>query len=141
MENWKDRNVQRVAESLKERMEKGFIKYGTTTERNDLNTLEWLQHLQEELLDAAVYVERLKQDLKQVESFINLNDNMNNSFTSYGDTITITSAQPTGQDVSIDLGNYGAAQPVIGIDPITCDMQNEFPSSYQVSPVIKKEDK
>jgi hypothetical protein len=29
-------------------------------EREDLNFLDWLTHLQEELLDAAVYVEKLK---------------------------------------------------------------------------------
>jgi hypothetical protein len=29
-------------------------------ERDDLNFLDWLTHLQEELLDAAVYVEKLK---------------------------------------------------------------------------------
>jgi hypothetical protein len=64
MEEWKDKNVQRVSESLKERMERGYKKYGTTTERTDLNLMDWLQHLQEELLDAAVYVERLKQEIK-----------------------------------------------------------------------------
>jgi hypothetical protein len=42
----------------------GFRKYGTTTERTDLSLLDWLQHLQEELLDAAVYVERLKEEAR-----------------------------------------------------------------------------
>ena len=32
-------------------------------ERTDLSTIEWLTHLQEELMDAAVYVERLLRDL------------------------------------------------------------------------------
>jgi len=32
-------------------------------ERNDLTLLEWLQHLQEELMDAAVYVEKLKSEI------------------------------------------------------------------------------
>ena len=44
----------------------GLNKYGTTMERTDLNFLEWLQHLQEELMDAAVYVERLMQEASQV---------------------------------------------------------------------------
>lgn len=142
MEEWKDRNVQRVAETLKDRMEKGYIKYGTTTERNDLDTLQWLQHLQEELLDAAVYIERLKQEYSPQ---ISLNfDNMNNSFTGTGDTITITSSPlsdvlVTGGEITLNVSNYGAAQPIVGIDPILCDQQNEFPSSYQVSP-IKKSD-
>ena len=32
-------------------------------EREDLNIQDWLTHLQEELMDAAVYVERLIQDV------------------------------------------------------------------------------
>ncbi len=38
-------------------------KYGTTMERNDLTLMQRLQHLQEELMDAAVYVEKLKGDI------------------------------------------------------------------------------
>lgn len=41
------------------RAEKGKDKYGVTMEREDLSTEEWLNHLQEELMDACVYVERL----------------------------------------------------------------------------------
>ena len=59
-----DKNVEAVKRMMTERMEKGFIKYGVTTERTDLSPLEWVQHLQEELLDAAVYCERIKQELK-----------------------------------------------------------------------------
>lgn len=59
-----DSNVVKVSDLLISRANKGLIKYGVTTERRDLGTLEWLQHLQEELLDAAVYIERLKQEVK-----------------------------------------------------------------------------
>ena len=38
-------------------------KYGVNTDRTDLSTMEWLQHLQEELMDACVYVEKLKSEL------------------------------------------------------------------------------
>ena len=55
-----DKNVLRVIEQLEQREKKGLIKYGTTTERKDLTVTEWLQHLQEELMDAAVYIEKLK---------------------------------------------------------------------------------
>lgn len=58
-----DSNVVKVSDLLISRANKGLIKYGVTTERRDLSTLEWLQHLQEELLDAAVYIERLKQEV------------------------------------------------------------------------------
>ena len=50
----------RVVQVILKRAETGERKYGVTMERGDLSLLEWLQHLQEELLDAAVYVEKLK---------------------------------------------------------------------------------
>lgn len=37
-------------------------------ERTDLDIVGWLTHLQEELMDAAVYVERLIQDYKKFTS-------------------------------------------------------------------------
>ena len=53
----------KVAERILKRSKAGEKKYGTTMERSDLSLIEWLQHLQEELLDAAVYVEKLKQEI------------------------------------------------------------------------------
>lgn len=58
----RDENVERVRDQLLARMRIGYAKYGTTTERTDIDFAGWLQHLQEELLDAAVYVERVKAD-------------------------------------------------------------------------------
>lgn len=52
-----DRNVEAIRQSLLERSRVGFAKYGVTTERTDLELADWLRHLQEELLDAAVYIE------------------------------------------------------------------------------------
>lgn len=52
--------VRRVVEQLIERSETGIKKYNTTLDRSDLNMKDWLQHLQEELLDAANYIEALK---------------------------------------------------------------------------------
>ena len=42
-----DRNVENVITQLRSREQQGMIKYGVNTERKDLSTLEWLQHLQE----------------------------------------------------------------------------------------------
>ena len=61
----RDKNVTSVIDQLCAREHAGLIKYGTNTERTDLTTLEWLQHLQEELMDGAVYIERLKGDVKE----------------------------------------------------------------------------
>ena len=58
-----DRNVENVVKQLRDREEEGLRKYGVNTERKDLNALEWLQHLQEELMDASVYIEKLKNEL------------------------------------------------------------------------------
>ena len=55
-----DINVENVCKALKEREKKGLKTYGVNTMRTDLSTLEWLQHLQEELMDASVYIEKLK---------------------------------------------------------------------------------
>ena len=55
-----DKIVQTVIEAYKKRSEVGIAKYGKTMEREDLSTLDWLQHLQEELMDATLYIESLK---------------------------------------------------------------------------------
>lgn len=57
-----DKYVDRVLTRYKERSEVGIKKYSTTLERNDLSVLEWLTHLQEELMDATLYIERLKDE-------------------------------------------------------------------------------
>lgn len=59
-----DKNVEAVRRMLFQRQSAGFRKYGTNTERTDIDLMGWLQHLQEELLDAAVYVERLKDEFR-----------------------------------------------------------------------------
>ena len=43
-----DKIVEKVLESYRKRSKTGIEKYGTTMERNDLNLLEWLNHLQED---------------------------------------------------------------------------------------------
>ena len=55
-----DKIVQKVIEAYKERSKVGIEKYGQTMEREDLSALDWLQHLQEELMDATLYIESLK---------------------------------------------------------------------------------
>jgi len=59
-----DKNVEAVRQMLLERAERGMAKYGVSTERSDLSVFEWLQHLQEELCDAAIYLERMKHELR-----------------------------------------------------------------------------
>ena len=61
-----DKNVENVVTQLRAREEQGMSKYGVNTERSDLSTLEWLQHLQEELMDASVYIEKLKSEMEDM---------------------------------------------------------------------------
>ena len=51
-----------VCKKILERAKVGKNKYGTTMERNDLSFLQWMTHLQEELMDAAVYIEKIIQE-------------------------------------------------------------------------------
>jgi len=57
-----------VCRKIQQRSEFGLNKYGLTLERKDLTKLEWLIHLQEELMDAAGYLEVLIQLEKQNDS-------------------------------------------------------------------------
>lgn len=50
---------EKVIDTIRLRAKVGAFKYGTTMERDDLHLSEWLRHLQEELLDAAIYVQKL----------------------------------------------------------------------------------
>ena len=52
--------VAAVIEDLKRRESKGLETYGTTMDRTDLSHSEWMQHLYEELLDAAVYLKKIQ---------------------------------------------------------------------------------
>lgn len=57
--------VDALREKLRARSETGLRKYGVGLDRTDLSPLDWLRHHQEELLDAALYVERQIRDLEQ----------------------------------------------------------------------------
>lgn len=60
----KDPIVQSVIDKYQERSNVGIKKYGTTLQDNNLELLEWIDHLQCELMDATLYIEKLKQELK-----------------------------------------------------------------------------
>lgn len=59
-----DKIVSSVIDKYSNRSEVGQAKYGTNLERNDLTFIEWLKHLQEELMDATLYIEKLKSELE-----------------------------------------------------------------------------
>ena len=54
-----------VCEDIARRQRLGLAKYGISVADNPLDLLAWLQHAYEEHLDAAVYLRRAMEDLKQ----------------------------------------------------------------------------
>ena len=56
-----DSVVYSIISQFKQRADFGMKKYGTNLDRTDLSVLEWIQHAQEEHMDAILYLEKLKQ--------------------------------------------------------------------------------
>lgn len=59
-----DKIVKQVIDKMKFRSALGIAKYGTTLEEN--NHDDFLNHLQEELMDAILYIEKLKQQNENI---------------------------------------------------------------------------
>jgi hypothetical protein len=58
-----------IISQFKQRADFGMKKYGTNLDRTDLSVLEWIQHAQEEHMDAILYLEKLKQtEIKRMSS-------------------------------------------------------------------------
>lgn len=55
---------ERVCAIIHRRAARGEEKYGVTMEREDLDVFQWIDHAQQEMLDAAVYLEKLKDVLQ-----------------------------------------------------------------------------
>jgi len=58
--------IYRVARKMKERSQAGMQKYGVTMMRQDVTTLQWINHAQEEAMDFIIYLERLKHDYEEM---------------------------------------------------------------------------
>ena len=52
-----------VCEDIAKRQKLGIAKYGTTVADNPLVLRDWVQHAYEEVLDLAVYLKRVIQEL------------------------------------------------------------------------------
>lgn len=50
-----------VIEDMRSREQVGKVKYGTTMDRTDLTTGQWITHLKQELQDAILYLTKLEQ--------------------------------------------------------------------------------
>ena len=61
----KDKIIQQVVSKIVSRADVGIKKYGVTLHDNDELTLDdWLNHLQEELMDAVNYIEKIRMVLR-----------------------------------------------------------------------------
>ena len=60
---FRDPVVQSVVNKFVDRSDVGFAKYGKTMRDDKSDVFVWLNHLQEELMDATLYLQRLKEDI------------------------------------------------------------------------------
>jgi len=64
----KDTIVEAVVNKFKQRSEVGIKKYGVTLDREDLTTLQWIEHAIEEAMDLTLYLEKLKRKIYLIEN-------------------------------------------------------------------------
>lgn len=57
----------RVCQEIARRQALGLKKYGVSVEQSKLDRVQWATHLKEELLDAAIYCQRLIDELVKLE--------------------------------------------------------------------------
>lgn len=65
----KDKITEAVIEDLKSRSERGVKKYNTTLDQN--NKDDYMNHLYEELLDAAQYIKKEMSIIPELQEIIN----------------------------------------------------------------------
>ena len=54
-----DSIVKSLIQKFWDRSSRGVEEYGTTLEQNKLSIMKWVRHLQEELMDASLYLEKI----------------------------------------------------------------------------------
>jgi|TARA_R110002167_G_scaffold21382_4_gene77775 hypothetical protein len=59
--NFRDPVVERVVDKFKQRSDVGYKKYGVTLDDDPSKIVDWLNHLQEELMDAVLYIQKAKE--------------------------------------------------------------------------------
>ena len=69
-----DSIVNSIIDKFAARAEFGKKKYGTDLDRTDLSLLDWIQHAQEEHMDAILYLEKLKQQYSKENNVKKVND-------------------------------------------------------------------
>lgn len=70
---FRDPVVESVVDKFIERSNVGFAKYGKTLRDDKSDLFVWANHLQEELMDAVLYMQRLKEELTDLQQETMLN--------------------------------------------------------------------
>ena len=60
----RDKVIESVINKIIQRSDVGYKKYGITLHKDDQPLDTWLQHIQEELMDAVNYIEKTRQALR-----------------------------------------------------------------------------
>jgi hypothetical protein len=63
---FRDPVVQSVVNKFVSRSDVGFAKYGKTMRDDTSDIFVWLNHFQEELMDATLYLQRLKEEISSL---------------------------------------------------------------------------
>ena len=78
MINFRDPVVKRVVEKFKERSDAGYAKYGTTLDEERTTKMKglmkYLIDIQEELMDAILYIQTAQEELKELLDEISKED-------------------------------------------------------------------
>ena len=67
---FRDPVVENVVDKFVSRSDVGFAKYGKTLRDDPSDVHTWLNHFQEELMDAVLYVQRLKEEITTLKQDI-----------------------------------------------------------------------
>jgi len=89
---FRDPVVNRVVDKFVSRSDVGFQKYGITLEDDKSKMFEWLNHLQEELMDAVLYLQKAKEtytdeEQERMNALFDINDKREDLNAKYEETI------------------------------------------------------
>lgn len=62
----RNETLKEVQQLLIKQTEKGLLKYGHSVEPDALTSIEWLTHMQEEMLDGLIYATIAKRKIKEL---------------------------------------------------------------------------
>jgi regulator of replication initiation timing len=82
---FRDPVVQSVVNKFVDRSDVGFAKYGKTLRDDQSEIFTWLNHLQEELMDATLYLQRLKEEVSTLREEKALLAELNASYADVND--------------------------------------------------------